>query len=103
VVFHEASGLDAAAVRRVQAQVRQRVLRACVRRGLLDPSAGEEMGGWAHGGGFFDARRQKVVLTGVKRSRILGVTHLYFLSLACCRAACCVDRRSNPDLGEGGK
>ena len=42
----------AAAVRQVQARVRQQVLRACVRRGLLDQSATAEMGGWDHGGGF---------------------------------------------------
>ena len=35
VVFHEASGLDAVAVATGQAPVRQWVLRACVRRGLL--------------------------------------------------------------------
>ena len=52
VVFHAASGLDAAAVTTVQTQVRHRVLRAFVRRSLLEPSAGEEMGGWDHGGGF---------------------------------------------------
>jgi hypothetical protein len=46
MVFHAASGLAAAAVATVQAQVRRRVLRACVRRGLLEPRAGEEMGGW---------------------------------------------------------
>jgi hypothetical protein len=28
------------------------VLRAFVRRGLLEQNAGDEMGGWAHGGGF---------------------------------------------------
>jgi len=52
VVFHEACGLDAAAVAAVQTQVRRRVLRAYVRRGLLAPSDGEEMGGWDHGGCF---------------------------------------------------
>ena len=36
----------------MQAQVRQRVLRAFVRRGLLDQRDGDQMGGWAHGGGF---------------------------------------------------
>ena len=51
-LFHAASGRDAAAVATVQAQVRQRVLRAGVRRGLLDQSAGAQMGGWDHGGGF---------------------------------------------------
>jgi hypothetical protein len=52
VVFHEACGLDVAAVAMVQAQVRRRVLRAFVRRGLLAQSDGDEMGGWDHGGGF---------------------------------------------------
>jgi Putative transposase/Transposase zinc-binding domain len=52
VAFHEASGLAAAAVATVQTQVRQRVLRAFVRRGLLEQRDSEEMGGWAHGGGF---------------------------------------------------
>ena len=52
VVFHEASGLAAAAVASVQAQVRRRVLRARVRCGLLEQNAGDQMGGWAHGGGF---------------------------------------------------
>ena len=36
----------------VQTQIRQRVLRAFVRRGLLEHGDGEEMGGWDHGGGF---------------------------------------------------
>jgi hypothetical protein len=52
VVFHEACALDATAVATVQAQVRQRVLRAFVCHGLLAQSDGDEMGGWAHGGGF---------------------------------------------------
>src|SRR5450759_3032586 len=52
VVFHAASGLDAAAVLQVQAQVRQQVLRAGVRRGLLEQGDGDQMGGWDHGGGF---------------------------------------------------
>ena len=51
VVFHEACGLDASAVATVQALVRQRVLRAFVRRGLLEQHDGDQMGGWAHGGG----------------------------------------------------
>ena len=46
VIFHAALGLEAAAVRQVQARVRQQVLRAFVRRGLLDQSAAAEMGGW---------------------------------------------------------
>jgi len=48
VVFHAASGLDEATVATVPAQVRQRVLRAFVRRGLLDRRDGDAMGGWAH-------------------------------------------------------
>ena len=48
----------AAAVATVQTQVRHRVLRAFGRRSPFDPSAGEEMGGWAHGGGFSIDQRQ---------------------------------------------
>jgi hypothetical protein len=51
VVFHKAYGPAAAAVTTVRAQVRQRVLRAFVCHGLLAQRIGEEMGGWAHGGG----------------------------------------------------
>ena len=42
----------ASAAREVQTQVRQRVLRAFVRRGLLEQGDAHEMGGWDHGGGF---------------------------------------------------
>lgn len=52
VVFHAASGLAAAAVAMLQVQVRRRVLRAGVRPGPVKQRAGEEMGGWDHGGGF---------------------------------------------------
>ena len=45
-MFHSASALAAAAMATVQAQVRHRVLRAFVRRGLLEQHAGDEMGGW---------------------------------------------------------
>lgn len=51
-VFHAATGLDAAAIAKVQAQVRQRILRAFVRRGLLGKGDRDEMMGWEHGGGF---------------------------------------------------
>ena len=51
-VFHAAAGLDAATIANVQELVRRRVLRAFGRRGLIDKSDGEEMGGWEHGGGF---------------------------------------------------
>jgi hypothetical protein len=36
----------------VQAQVRQRILRAFVRRGLIGKGDRDEMTGWEHGGGF---------------------------------------------------
>jgi Putative transposase len=39
-------------VRQVQARVRQQVLRAFVRRGLLEQGAAQGMGGWDHSGGF---------------------------------------------------
>ena len=52
VVFHATLRLDAAAVHQVQARVRQQVLRAFVRRGLLEHGDAQEMGGWDHGGGF---------------------------------------------------
>ena len=67
MVFHQACGLDAAAVAKVRAQVRQRVLRACVHRGLLAQRDGDAMGGWAHGGGF--ALDATVRIEGADRAR----------------------------------
>ena len=52
VDFHAAFGLDTAAIAQVQAQVRQRILRAFVRRGLIDKHDRDEMMSWEHGGGF---------------------------------------------------
>lgn len=52
VVFHAATGLDVVSTADVQALVRQRILRAFVRRGLIEKDDADEMGGWAHGGGF---------------------------------------------------
>jgi hypothetical protein len=52
VVFHAAAGLDEAVIAAVQAQVRRRVLRTFVRRGLIEKCDAEEMAGWDHGGGF---------------------------------------------------
>jgi hypothetical protein len=54
VDFLAATGLDAAAIAKVQAQVRQRILRAFVRRGLIGKGDRDEMMGWEHGGGFSD-------------------------------------------------
>jgi hypothetical protein len=52
VDFHAATDLDTATIAQVQAQVRQRILRAFVRRGLIDKSDRDEMLSWEHGGGF---------------------------------------------------
>ena len=52
VVFHAATGLDPEAIAAVQAQVRRRVLRVFVRRGLIEKCDAEAMAGWEHGGGF---------------------------------------------------
>ena len=54
VTFHAALAheLDAAAFADVQARVRTRVLRAFVRRGLIDKDDATEMRAWAHDGGF---------------------------------------------------
>lgn len=52
VVFHEASGLDAAAITAVQTAVRRRLLWAARWRGLLTEDGVQAMAEWAHGGGF---------------------------------------------------
>jgi hypothetical protein len=52
IIFHAASGIDANAIVWVQAQVRRRLLRVVVRRGLLPDGDAHAMGQWAHGGGF---------------------------------------------------
>ena len=52
VIFHAATGLDATAIAEVQAQVRRRLLRLFVRRGLLPADDALAMAQWEHGGGF---------------------------------------------------
>ncbi|MCP4306123.1 MAG: transposase, partial [bacterium] len=52
VVFFEATALDESTIAEVQATIRRRVLKAFVRRGLLDQDERETMEQWAHGGGF---------------------------------------------------
>jgi Putative transposase/Transposase zinc-binding domain len=52
VVFHAAAGLDENAIAQVQAQVRRRLLRVFVRRGLLPEDDARAMAQWEHGGGF---------------------------------------------------
>ena len=52
--------------------MRQRVLRAFVRRGLLAQCDRDEMGGWAHGGGFsLDAAVRIEVADRAGRERLL--------------------------------
>ncbi len=71
VVFHAAPGLDTLAIADVQARLRQRILRAFVRRGLIDKDDADEMGGWDHGGGFsVDA---SVRIEGTDRSGLEGL------------------------------
>lgn len=51
-VFHAAADLDATAIAEVQAQMRRRLLRGFVRRGLLPADDAQAMAQWEHGGGF---------------------------------------------------
>ena len=52
VSFHAAHQLDTLAIQAVQTRARQRILRAFVRRGLIDKDDAKEMAAWEHGGGF---------------------------------------------------
>ena len=55
-------------IAQVQTQVRQRILRAFVRRGLIDKGDRDEMLCWEHGGGFsLDA---SVRIEGTDRPRL---------------------------------
>ncbi len=50
--FYAATELDTSAIAQVQMQLRQRILRTFVRRGLIDKGDRDEMLSWEHGGGF---------------------------------------------------
>ena len=50
VVFHPASGIDEAAVARVQTEVRTRILRAFALRGLIERFEAREMLAYRHSG-----------------------------------------------------
>jgi hypothetical protein len=52
VVLHAPAGLDDDAIAAMQAQVRRRVLRTFVRRGLIEKDDADAMAGWEYGGGF---------------------------------------------------
>ena len=55
VTFHPASGIDATAVGQVQADLRRRILRAFVGRGLLESCDAKEMLAYQHSGFSVDA------------------------------------------------
>ena len=55
IIFHQASGVDAATVAQVQATLRRRILRAFVGRGLLDSGDAKDMLGYQHSGFSVDA------------------------------------------------
>lgn len=52
VIFHAASHLDAAAIAKVQSEVKRRIVRAFVKCGLLDAIDAKVMIDAQHGGGF---------------------------------------------------
>jgi hypothetical protein len=52
VIFRAATGLAANAIAQVHEQVRRRLLRSFVRRGLLAANDARDMAQWGHGGGF---------------------------------------------------
>ena len=52
VAFHAATGLDAAVIAQVQANVSKRILRAFVARGHIEACDAKDMAAYAHGGGF---------------------------------------------------
>jgi len=55
VIFHPATGIDQAGVAQVQADLRRRILRAFVGRGLLEPCVAKEMLAYKHSGFSVDA------------------------------------------------
>ena len=55
IVFHPASAIDEAAVAQVQTDLRRRILRAFVGRGLLESLEAKEMLGYQHSGLPVDA------------------------------------------------
>jgi hypothetical protein len=55
IIFHPASGIDAAAVAQVQADLGRRILRAFVGRGLIERVDAKEMLAYQHSGFSLDA------------------------------------------------
>ena len=55
IVFHPASAIDSAAVAQVQTDLRRRILRAFVGRGLIEQADAKEMLGYQHSGFSVDA------------------------------------------------
>jgi hypothetical protein len=88
-VFHAAAGLEANAIAEVQAQVRWRLLRAFVRRGLLPDDDAQAMAQWAHGGGVsVDASVRIAAADRAGRERLLRY---------CARPPLALDRRCERD------
>ena len=52
VAFHATTGLNAAVIAQVQANVSKRILRAFVARGHIEACDAKDMAAYAHGGGF---------------------------------------------------
>jgi hypothetical protein len=72
VIVTAATGLDAHAIAQVQAQVRRRLLRSFMRRGLLPGDDARAMAQWEHGGGFsVDASVQIEAADRAGRERLL--------------------------------
>jgi hypothetical protein len=55
IVFHPASGIDETAVAQVQADLRRRILRAFVGRGLIEKADAKDMLAYQHSGFSVDA------------------------------------------------
>ncbi len=55
IVFHPASAIDATAVAQVQVDLRRRILRAFVGRGLIEQADAKEMLAYQHSGFSVDA------------------------------------------------
>ena len=91
----------------VPARVRQQVLRAFVRRGLLEQGAADAMGGWDHGGGFsLDAAVRIEGADRAGRERLLRYCARPLLWRICrntlpgiCSSSVAVDRRRGLDRG----
>jgi hypothetical protein len=93
IVFHPANGIDATAVAQVQADLRRRILRAFVGRGLIEKADAKEMLGYKHSGFSVDAgvcieARDRTAIPSCEQ-RILAVDRpgTALLRARCCRSS----------------